>query len=85
MEKNSFIEYILKNKYVILCVTIVFILAVTGIIEKLMIIIFTLILLGLAIYIGKKLQEDDGSIKGFFDKNKSKVEYTVKKEDKKKE
>ena len=32
MKKESFLDYIIKNRYVIFCVTIVIILAVTGII-----------------------------------------------------
>ena len=55
MKKDSFIDFIVRNRYVIICVAIVLILAFTGVIGKLMEILFTVLLLIAAIYIGKRI------------------------------
>jgi len=83
MKNNGFVEYIIKNKYIILLVSIVFVMAFTGIIAKLMEIIFTLILIGLATYLGKKIQEDEKYLKNIFGSKKQTVEYKVKEDNKK--
>ncbi len=77
MKKNSFIDFIIKNKYIILFVTIVLILSWLGIIRALIEIGFTVFLILLAIYVGKRIQEDDEYIKRMF-KDKEEVIYKVK-------
>lgn len=77
MKKNSFIDFIIKNKYIILFVTIVLVLSWLGIIRALIEIGFTVFLILLAIYIGKRIQEDDEYIKRMF-KDKDDVIYKVK-------
>ena len=82
MKKDSFVDFIVRNRYVIICVSIVLILAFTGVIGKLMEIIFTVILLIAAIYMGKRIQEDDEFITRIFNKKKDEVTYTVKDDNK---
>ena len=79
MKKNSFFEFIIRNKYIIIFVTIVLIMSWLGIIRALIEIGFTVFLVLLAIYIGKRIQEDDAYIKKMF-KDKE-VKYKVKDED----
>lgn len=80
MKKNSFIDFIIKNRYIILFVTIVLILSWLGIIRALLEIGVTVFLILLAIYIGKRIQEDDAYIKRMF-KDKDDVIYKVKDEE----
>lgn len=63
---KDFLDYIVKNKYIIICVSVVVILYALGIVEFLskVIILFGLILL--AVWIGKKLQDNEEFIKDFF-------------------
>lgn len=82
MKKNSFIDFVIKNRYIILFVTIVLILSWLGIIRALIEIGVTVFLILLAIYIGKRIQEDDAYIKGMF-KDKDEVVYKVKDDDEK--
>lgn len=77
MKKNSFIDFVIKNRYIILFVTIVLILSWLGIIRALIEIGVTVFLVLLAIYIGKRIQEDDAYIKRMF-KDKDEVVYKVK-------
>lgn len=77
MERNSFVDFIVKNRYVILFVSIVLILLFTGIISMLMDIIFSAFLIMLAIYLGKRTQEDADYLKRKFNKEKANIEYTV--------
>lgn len=77
MERNSFIDFIVRNRYVILFVSIVLVLLFTGIISMLMDVLFTAFLIILAIYLGKRIQEDSDYIKRKFSKQKREVEYTV--------
>lgn len=81
MKKNSFIDYVIKNRYVIICVSIVLILSFTGIISMLINVLFTVLLIILAIYVGKRIQEDDKYISRIFGKQKYEVEYKVKDEE----
>ncbi len=81
MKRNSFIEFILKNKYTIIFVTIVLILAWFGIIKFLIEIGVTVLLILLAIYIGKRIQEDSDYIKKMFSINEDDVVYKVKKDE----
>jgi len=80
LKKNSFIDFIIKNRYIILFVTIVLILSWLGIIRALLEIGVTVFLILLAIYIGKRIQEDDAYIKRMF-KDKDDVIYKVKDEE----
>lgn len=81
MKKNSFIDFVIKNRYIILFVTIVLILSWSGIIRALLEIGVTVFLILLAIYIGKRIQEDDAYIKRMF-KDKDDVIYKVKDDEK---
>jgi len=81
LKRNSFIEFILKNKYTIIFVTIVLILAWFGIIKFLIEIGVTVLLILLAIYIGKRIQEDSDYIKKMFSINEDDVVYKVKKDE----
>ena len=78
MERNSFLDFIVKNRYVILFVSIVLILLFTGIISMLMELIFSAFLIMLAIYLGKRIQEDADYLKRKFNREKANLEYTVK-------
>lgn len=78
MKKESFIDFIVRNRYVIICVAIVLILAFTGVIGMLMEVLFTVLLIIGAIYIGKRIQEDERFISRIFDMKKDEVKYTVK-------
>jgi len=81
MKKDSFIDFIVRNRYIIICVTLVLILAATGIIRMLIEVIFTVLLIIGAIYLGKRIQEDDEYISRIFKKRKDEVKYTVKDDD----
>ena len=83
MKKESFLDYIIRNRYVIICVTIVLILAFTGIISMIIEILFTAALIIGAIYLGKRIQEDDEYITRIFKKRTDEVKYTVKDDDSK--
>lgn len=82
MKKDSFLDFIIRNRYVIICVTIVLILAFTGVIGMLIEVIFTVLLVIGAIYLGKRIQEDDEYISRVFKKRKEEIKYTVKDDDK---
>lgn len=69
---KDFIEYIKKNKYVIVCVTIVVIMYALGIVEFLTKAIILLALIALAIFIGKKLQDNENFLKDLFNKIRNK-------------
>ena len=53
---KDFVEYVVKNKYVIICVSIVVVLYALGIVEFLTRVIILIALIGIAVFIGKKLQ-----------------------------
>lgn len=59
MKKNTFWDFVLRNKYVIIFVTIVLVIALCGWMEKIMEIAFTVALIILAIYLGKRIQDDE--------------------------
>lgn len=82
MKKESFIDYIIRNRYVIICVAIVLILAFTGVIRMLIEVLFTVLLIIGAIYIGKRIQEDEKYISRVFTRYKEDISYTVKEDDK---
>ena len=78
MKKNSFIDFILQNKYIILFVTIVLILAWLGVVRVLIEVGTTVFLVLVAIYLGKRIQEDDAYIKKMFKDKEDEVIYKVK-------
>lgn len=59
MKRNTFLDFVLKNKYVIIFVTIVLVIAFCGWIQKIMEIAFTVALILFAVYIGKRIQDDE--------------------------
>lgn len=78
MKKDSFLDFVIRNRYVIICVTIVLILAATGVIGMIVEILCTVALIIGAIYLGKRIQEDDEYISRVFKKRKDEIKYTVK-------
>ena len=81
MKKESFLDYIIRNRYVILCVTIVIILAVTGVISALIDILVVVLLIIGAIYLGKRIQEDNEYISRTFKKRKEEITYIIRDND----
>lgn len=81
MKKESFLDYIIRNRYVILCVTIVIILAVTGVIGALIEIAVVVLLIVGAIYIGRRIQEDNDFISRTFKRKKEEITYIIKDDD----
>lgn len=77
MKKDSFLDFIIRNRYIIICVSIVLILAATGIIGMLVEIGVTVLLIIGAIYLGKRIQEDEEYISRLFKRKKDEVKYTV--------
>lgn len=63
---KDFVDYVLKNKYVLICVAIVLVLYAFGIVEFLTKIIILVALLAGAVYVGKKIQDNEEVIKNFF-------------------
>lgn len=63
---KDFIDYVAKNKYVIICVLIVVVLYALGIVDFLTKAIILVALVGVAIFVGKKLQDNEGKIKDLF-------------------
>ena len=78
LKKNSFIDFILQNKYIILFVTIVLILAWLGVVRVLIEVGTTVFLVLVDIYLGKRIQEDDAYIKKMFKDKEDEVIYKVK-------
>jgi len=62
MKKDSFLDFVIRNRYVIICVAIVLVVTFLGWIPKLIEIAVTVGLVLLAIYIGKRIQEDESFI-----------------------
>lgn len=84
---KDFVDYVVKNKYVIICVSIVVVLYALGIVELLTKILILFALIALAVFVGKKLQDNEGKINELFDyfknkKYKDNVYYYQDKEDK---
>ncbi len=67
---KDFVDYLVKNKYVIICVSIVVILYAVGLVELLSKLIIFLVLIIGAVFVGKKLQDNEGNIKNIFDLKK---------------
>lgn len=84
---KDFLEYVAKNKYVIICVSIVVVLYALGIVEFLTKVLILFGLIALAVFVGKRLQDNEGKITEIFDyiknkKYKGNVYYYQDKEDK---
>lgn len=69
---KDFVDYVVKNKYVIICVSIVVVLYALGIVELLTRILILVALVGLAVFVGKKLQDNEGNFKSVFNYFKNK-------------
>ncbi len=63
---KDFIEYVAKNKYVIICVTLVVVLYAFGIVDFLTKVAVLIALIAGAVFIGKKIQDNEDRIKNFF-------------------
>lgn len=63
---KEFVDYIVKNKYIIICVSIVVLLYALGILEFLSRIVILLLLIALAVFIGKKMQDNEKPFKDIF-------------------
>ena len=81
MKKDSIVYFLIRNKYVIILVALVLVLAFTGVIGKVMEILFTLMLIVGAIFLGKRIEEDEEWISHVFKKRKDNITYTVKDDD----
>ncbi len=82
MKKESFLDYIIKNRWIILCLVIVCVLIYTGIVKFIVEALITVALIIGAIYIGKRIQEDNEYISRAFKRRKEEIKYTVKDDDK---
>lgn len=76
-DMKELIEYVLKNKYVIICVALVVFLYALGVVEFITKFVVLLILIGAAIYIGKKLQDNENIVKKIFDFKNTKDDDNV--------
>ena len=78
MKKESFLDYIIKNRWVIICLAIVLVLVFTGVVKVLVEVLVTVALIIGAIYIGKRIQDDNDYISRAFKRRKEEIKYTVK-------
>jgi len=72
IELKDFLDYVVKNKYVIICIAIVVVLYALGIVEFLTKVVILIALIGGAVFIGKKLQDNEDKIKNIFNIRKDK-------------
>ncbi len=63
---RDFFDYVIRNKYVIICVTIVVILYAFGIVEFLTKAVILFALIAGAVFLGKKIQDNESKIIDFF-------------------
>lgn len=80
MKKTSFLDFLIKNRYSIIGVAVVLVVAYLGWVPKLIEIAVVLALVWLAIYVGKRIQEDEAYISRKIDENLNK--YNKENEDK---
>ena len=80
MKKTSFLDSLIKNRYSIIGVAVVLVVTYLGWIPKLIEIVVVLGLVWLAIYVGKRIQEDESYISRKIDENLDK--YNKENEDK---
>ena len=78
MKKESFLDYIIKNRWVIICLAIVLVLVFTRVVKVLVEVLVTVALIIGAIYIGKRIQQDNDYISRAFKRRKEEIKYTVK-------
>ena len=64
---KDLMDYILKNKYVIICVAVVALLYFLGVVEFITQFVIFLVLIGFAVFIGKTLQDNNGKINNIFE------------------
>lgn len=69
---KDFIDYVVKNKYVIICVGTVVVLYALGIVDLLTKIIILIALIAGAVFLGKKMQDNEDKIKNLFNYIKNK-------------
>lgn len=69
---KDFLDYVAKNKYVIICVGIVVVLYALGIVDLLTKLIILVALIAGAVFIGKKMQDNEDKIKNVFNYIKNK-------------
>ena len=81
MKKESFLDYLIKNRWVILCLIIVFILIRIGVVRFLLEVLITVALIVGAVFIGKRIQEDSDYISRSFKRRKEEIKYTVRDDD----
>ena len=76
---KDLIDYILKNKYVLICISIVALLYFLGVVQFITQFVIFIVLIVFAVYLGKLLQDNDGKIKNVLDnlfkRTKSEVYY----------
>ena len=77
---KEFLDYVVKNKWVIICVAVVVILYALGIVEFLTKAVILVALLAGAVYLGKFIQDHEDNILDFF-KGKGKQEVYIYKEE----
>lgn len=63
---KDFFDYVAKNKYVIICVTVVVVLYALGVVDFLTKAVVLLALIAGAVFLGKKIQDNEERIKEFF-------------------
>ena len=78
---KDFWDYVVKNKYVIICVSIVVILYAFGVVEFLTKAIILFALIAGAVFLGKKIQDNEEAIKEFLRGKGFKQEVYYYKED----
>ena len=80
-----FFDYVAKNKYVIICVTVVVVLYALGVVDFLTKAVVLLALIAGAVFLGKKIQDNEERIKEFFKGKgfKQEVYYYKENDDKK--
>lgn len=78
---RDFWDYVVKNKYVIICVSIVVILYACGVVEFLTKAVILFALIAGAVFLGKKIQDNEENIKEFFKGKGFKQEVYYYKED----
>lgn len=81
MKKAGFLDFVIKNRYSIIGVAIVLVVAYLGWIPKLIEIAVVLLLIWIAIFVGKRIQEDETYINKKIDENLNKYKKEEEDED----
>lgn len=69
-KEETFLDFLLKNRFIIISLAIAFFLIVSGILKVLIEAIVIVVVIMLAIYVGKGLQEDKDFLKKKFKNDK---------------